>query len=73
MRELSDLELAEMADMVRKYLSDNWSIHVALRKAKVPVKYQPYVRHLIKPDLDEYKKRIQARYPSSSGIETSYV
>jgi len=73
MRELSDLELEEKAELVRKYLKDEWSIHVALRKAGVCVKHQPYIRGLVTKELEEYKKRVKARFVSSTGIETSYI
>lgn len=69
MKELSEQEVLEKAEIVKKYLAEGWSIHYSFRMAGVRQRDQQLIRPILKEEIKKYK----SKYPSSSGIETSRV
>lgn len=54
---------------VRQHLNDQWSLHVAFRKAGVTKKAERFIR----PHLEAEIKKYKSKYPCYSGVETTIV
>lgn len=66
---MTQKEVQIKVELVKKYLSEGWSIQVSFRKAEITKKAERFIRPHIQEELKKYK----SKYISSSGIETSYV
>ena len=69
MLKMTDQEIQVKVYLVKKYLNDQWSLHVAFRKAGVTKKAERFIR----PHLEAEIKKYKSKYPAYSGVETTIV
>jgi hypothetical protein len=65
----TEKDIKRIVDLVKKNLSNGWSLRVCFSKAGVNVRKE----YLIRPHLEAEIKKYKSKYPAYSGVETTIV
>lgn len=57
MLQMTEKEIQFKVELVKKYLADQWSLHVAFRKAGITKKAERFVRPHLVSEIKKYRSK----------------
>lgn len=57
MLQMTDKEIQLRVGLVKKYLNEQWSLHVAFRKAGITKKAERFVRPYLEEEIKKYRSK----------------
>lgn len=60
MLQMTEKEIQFKVELVKKYLNEQWSLHVAFRKAGITKKAERFVRPYLEPEIKKYRSKYWA-------------